>query len=79
MALPWPAARRRGTCGRGSRPVTVRGAIESYDAQILCPGQNVIAPMHARAWWTFGWICATIQVGSTGPRCVRSTPTKRVG
>lgn len=29
--------------------ITVRGAVENYDAQILCMGQNVIAPTHARA------------------------------
>lgn len=29
--------------------LTVRGSIENYDAQILCMGQNVIAPIHARA------------------------------
>lgn len=29
--------------------VTVRGAVENYDAQILCMGQNVIAPIHAQA------------------------------
>lgn len=29
--------------------VTVRGAVENYDAQILCMGQNVIAPAYARA------------------------------
>lgn len=29
--------------------VTVRGAVENYDAQILCMGQNVIAPIYARA------------------------------
>ena len=29
--------------------VTVRGSVENYDAQILCMGQNVIAPIHARA------------------------------
>ena len=29
--------------------VTVRGAVENYDAQILCMGQNVIAPAAARA------------------------------
>lgn len=28
--------------------VTVRGAVENYDAQILCMGQNVIAPVYAR-------------------------------
>lgn len=28
--------------------VTVRGAVENYDAQILCMGQNVIAPIYAR-------------------------------
>src|SRR5690606_13455635 len=28
--------------------VTVRGAVENYDAQILCMGQNVIAPAYAR-------------------------------
>ena len=29
--------------------VTVRGAVENYDAQILCMGQNVIAPVAAAA------------------------------
>jgi ribose 5-phosphate isomerase B len=29
--------------------VTVRGAVENYDAQILCMGQNVIAPAAANA------------------------------
>jgi len=29
--------------------VTVRGAVENYDAQILCMGQNVIAPAYARS------------------------------
>lgn len=29
--------------------VTVRGAVENYDAQILCMGQNVIAPNAANA------------------------------
>nr|NLD41263.1 RpiB/LacA/LacB family sugar-phosphate isomerase [Actinomycetales bacterium] len=29
--------------------VTARGAVENYDAQILCMGQNVIAPIYARA------------------------------
>lgn len=29
--------------------ITVRGAVENYDAQILCMGQNVIAPVHALA------------------------------
>jgi len=29
--------------------ITVRGAVENYDAQILCMGQNVIAPIYARA------------------------------
>jgi ribose 5-phosphate isomerase B len=29
--------------------VTVRGAVENYDAQILCMGQNVIAPTAANA------------------------------
>ncbi len=28
--------------------VTVRGAVENYDAQILCLGQNVIAAAYAR-------------------------------
>jgi ribose 5-phosphate isomerase B len=28
--------------------VTVRGAVENYDAQILCMGQNVIAAPYAR-------------------------------
>lgn len=29
--------------------LTVRGAVENYDAQILCMGQNVIAPAAATA------------------------------
>lgn len=29
--------------------VTVRGSVENYDAQVLCMGQNVIAPAAARA------------------------------
>lgn len=29
--------------------ITVRGAVENYDAQILCMGQNVIAPAAAKA------------------------------
>ena len=29
--------------------VTVRGAVENYDAQILCMGQNVIAPAYAQS------------------------------
>ncbi|HEY9562609.1 MAG TPA: RpiB/LacA/LacB family sugar-phosphate isomerase [Nocardioides sp.] len=29
--------------------LTVRGAVENYDAQILCMGQNVIAPAYALA------------------------------
>lgn len=29
--------------------ITVRGAVENYDAQILCMGQNLIAPIYARA------------------------------
>lgn len=29
--------------------VTVRGAVENYDAQLLCMGQNVIAPAAAKA------------------------------
>ena len=29
--------------------VSVRGAVENYDAQILCMGQNVIAPIAAQA------------------------------
>ena len=36
---------------------TVRGAVENYDAQILCMGQNVIAPIAATglldAWLNF--------------------------
>jgi ribose 5-phosphate isomerase B len=32
----------------GHDVVTVRGAVENYDAQILCMGQNVIAPAYAR-------------------------------
>lgn len=29
--------------------VTIRGSVENYDAQILCMGQNVIAPTAANA------------------------------
>lgn len=29
--------------------ITVKGAVENYDAQLLCMGQNVIAPVAARA------------------------------
>ena len=29
--------------------VTVRGSVENYDAQLLCMGQNVIAPVAAKA------------------------------
>jgi ribose 5-phosphate isomerase B len=29
--------------------LTVRGSVENYDAQILCMGQNVIAPAAAKA------------------------------
>ena len=29
--------------------ITVRGSVENYDAQILCMGQNVIAPVAAKA------------------------------
>ncbi|MGC0249101.1 RpiB/LacA/LacB family sugar-phosphate isomerase [Pseudactinotalea sp. Z1748] len=29
--------------------LTVRGSVENYDAQILCMGQNVIAPVAAKA------------------------------
>ncbi|MDO5739310.1 MAG: RpiB/LacA/LacB family sugar-phosphate isomerase [Ornithinimicrobium sp.] len=29
--------------------VTIRGSVENYDAQILCMGQNVIAPIAAKA------------------------------
>lgn len=29
--------------------LTIRGSIENYDAQILCMGQNIIAPLAAKA------------------------------
>lgn len=29
--------------------LTVRGAVENYDAQVLCMGQNIIAPAAAQA------------------------------
>nr|WP_328701933.1 RpiB/LacA/LacB family sugar-phosphate isomerase [Aestuariimicrobium ganziense] len=29
--------------------ITVKGAVENYDAQVLCMGQNVIAPVAAVA------------------------------
>lgn len=40
---------------RGARAATahdlvaVQGAVENYDAQILCMGQNIIAPVYARS------------------------------
>ncbi|MEE6282167.1 RpiB/LacA/LacB family sugar-phosphate isomerase [Georgenia sunbinii] len=29
--------------------LTVRGSVENYDAQVLCMGQNIIAPVAAKA------------------------------
>lgn len=29
--------------------ITARGAVENYDAQILCMGQNIVAPIYATA------------------------------
>ncbi len=48
--------------------ITVRGAVENYDAQILCMGQNVIAPDYARALldvWLDLWHDPS---GSYGPK-----------
>lgn len=48
--------------------VTVRGAVENYDAQILCMGQNVIAPAHACALLDL-WLDARHDpAGFYGPR-----------
>ena len=48
--------------------VTVRGAVENYDAQILCMGQNVIAPAHARALVDLWLDLRHDPTGSYGPK-----------
>lgn len=59
---------------RGARAVTahdlitVRGAVENYDAQILCMGQNVIAPAHARALIDVWLDLRHDPAGSYGPK-----------
>src|SRR5690606_3341149 len=48
--------------------VTVRGSVENYDAQILCMGQNVIAPAAANALVDL-WLDLRYDPASTyGPR-----------
>lgn len=48
--------------------VTVRGSVENYDAQILCLGQNVIAPAHARALVDIWLDLRHDPAGSYGPK-----------
>ncbi|WP_054953143.1 RpiB/LacA/LacB family sugar-phosphate isomerase [Flaviflexus massiliensis] len=48
--------------------ITARGAVENYDAQILCMGQNIIAPAYARALVDV-WLDATHDpAGFYGPK-----------
>src|SRR5699024_4728424 len=48
--------------------VTVRGAVENYDAQVLCMGQNVIAPHAARALVDVWLELRHDPAGSYGPK-----------
>ena len=48
--------------------ITVRGSVENYDAQILCMGQNVIAPVHARALVDIWLDLRHDPAGSYGPK-----------
>lgn len=48
--------------------ITVRGAVENYDAQILCLGQNVIAPIYARALVDLWLDLRHDPAGSYGPK-----------
>ena len=48
--------------------ITVRGAVENYDAQVLCMGQNVIAPIHARALVDIWLDLRHDPAGSYGPK-----------
>lgn len=48
--------------------VTARGAVENYDAQVLCMGQNVIAPAYALLL-VDAWLDARHDpAGSYGPK-----------
>lgn len=53
--------------------ITVRGAVEKYDAQILCLGQNVIAPIHARALVDIWLDLRHDPNGSYGPKIAEIT------
>ena len=53
--------------------ITVRGAVENYDAQILCLGQNVIAPIHARALVDIWLDLRHDPNGSYGPKIAEIT------
>ncbi len=58
--------------------VTVRGSVENYDAQILCMGQNVIAPIAARALIGI-WLDARHDPASSyGPRLEEITAYEAV-
>ncbi|WP_209373328.1 RpiB/LacA/LacB family sugar-phosphate isomerase [Brevibacterium renqingii] len=48
--------------------VTVRGAVENYDAQILCMGQNVIAAPYARMLIDLWLDLRHDPTGSYGPK-----------
>jgi ribose 5-phosphate isomerase B len=48
--------------------VTVRGAVENYDAQVLCMGQNVIAPAYALALTDVWLDLRHDPAGSYGPK-----------
>lgn len=58
--------------------VTVRGSVENYNAQILCMGQNVIAPIAARALIGI-WLDARHDPASSyGPRLEEITAYEAV-
>ena len=58
--------------------VTVCGSVENYDAQILCMGQNVIAPIAARALIGI-WLDARHDPASSyGPRLEEITAYEAV-
>ena len=53
--------------------VTVRGAVENYDAQVLCMGQQVIAPAAATALLDI-WLDLRHDPGSSyGPKLTEIT------
>ena len=57
--------------------VTVRGAVENYDAQVLCMGQQVIAPAAATALLDI-WLDLRHDPGSSyGPKLTEITEFER--